>query len=80
MQSIEQEKSRKESHHSLNQKKPASKQKAEEYTIKRNGQTDWQRCHYLGSLSDTEEDIKTRKALANTTDNKLKNILENKSI
>ena len=33
----------------------------------------------MGSLSDTEEDIKRIKALAITTYNKLKNILENKS-
>ena len=40
-----------------------NKTKTEEYTIKRNGQTDWKRCKYLGSLLETEEDIKTRKAL-----------------
>ena len=56
-----------------------NKIKTEEYTIKGNGQTDWKRCKYLGSLLDIEEDIKRRKALAIATYNKLKNILENKS-
>ena len=46
-----------------------NKTKTEEYTIKRNGQTDWKRCKYLGSLLDTE-DIKRRKALAIVTYNK----------
>ena len=56
-----------------------NKSKTEEYTIKRNGQTDWKRCKYLHSLLDTEEDIKRRKALAIAPHNKLKNNLENKS-
>ena len=56
-----------------------NKSKTEECTIKRNGQTDWKRCKYLGSLLDTEEDIKKRKTLAITTYTKLKNILESKS-
>ena len=56
-----------------------NKTKTEEYTIKRNGQTDWKRCKYPASLLDTEEDIMRRKALAIATYNKLKNILENKS-
>ena len=56
-----------------------NKRKTKEYTIKRNRQTDWKRCKYLGSLLDTEEDIKRRKALAVTNHNKLKNILEYKS-
>ena len=54
----------------------ANKSKTEEYTIKGNGQTDWKRCKYLGSLLDTEEDIKRRKALTISAYNKLKNILE----
>ena len=53
--------------------------KAEEYTIKRSGQTDWKRSKYLGSLLDTEEDMKRRKALAIATYKNLKNIQENKS-
>ena len=56
-----------------------NKTKTEEYTIKRNGQTDWKRCKYLGYLLVTEEDIKRRKALGVVTYNKLKNILGNKS-
>ena len=53
-----------------------NKTKTEEYTIKQNGQTDWKRFKYLGSLLDTKEDIKRRKALEIATYNKLKNILE----
>ena len=41
--------------------------------------TDWKRCKYMGSLLDTEEHIKRRKALAIATYNKLKYISENKS-
>ena len=55
-----------------------NKSKTEEHTIKRSGQTDWKRCKYVGSLLDTKEDIKQRKALVIATYNKLKNILENK--
>ena len=50
----------------------ANKTKTEAYTIKRKGQTDLKGCKYLGSLLDTKEDIKTRKALVIATYNKLK--------
>ena len=53
-------------------KKNLQVNKTKEYTIKRNKQTDWKRCKYLGSLLDTEEDIKRRKALAVAAFNKLK--------
>ena len=79
MQSIEQ-KYQGKSPAQLNKKNlQVYKPKTEDYTIKRNGQTDWKRCKYLASLLGTEEDIKRRKALAIATYNKLKNILENKS-
>ena len=42
-----------------------NKTKMEEYTIKRNGQTDWKRCKYLDITLDTEEDIK-RKSFSNS--------------
>lgn len=38
--------------------------KTEEYEIKRNGNEDWKKCKMLGSLLDTQEDIKRRKGLA----------------
>jgi hypothetical protein len=38
--------------------------KTEEYTIKRGGDEKWKKCKYVGSLLDTEEDIKRRKQLA----------------
>ena len=53
----------------------ANETKTEEYTIKRNGQTDWKGCKYLGSLLHTEEGIKRRKALAIANYNNLKNML-----
>ena len=57
----------------LNAKLPSSQQKKNRRIHhQRNGQTDWKRCKYLGSLLDTEEDIKRRKALAIATYNKLK--------
>ena len=60
----------------LNKKnQQVNKTKTEEYTIKRNGQIDWKRCKYLGSLLDTE-DLKRNKTLAIATYIKLKNILE----
>ena len=63
MQSIEKIKERVPAQ--LNKKNlQVHKTKTEEYTTKRNGQTDWKRCKYLSSLLDTEEDIKRRKALA----------------
>ncbi len=52
--------------------------KTEEYQIKRGGDNSWKKCKYLGSLLDTEQDIKRRKSLAISTYNKMKNILENR--
>ena len=80
MQSIEQRKARKEFQCSLTIKNlQVNKTKTDEYTIKSNGQTDWKRCKYLGSLWDTDDDIKRRKTLAIETYNNLKNILEHES-
>ena len=79
MQSTEQTKFKEKVPAQLNKKNlQVNKTKTEEYTIKRNGKIDWKSCKYLGSLLDTEEDIKSRKALAIATYNKLKNILENR--
>ena len=38
--------------------------KTEEYEVTRKGSEEWKKCKYLGSLLDTEEDIKRRKCLA----------------
>ena len=38
--------------------------KTEEYTVSREGDTEWKKCRFLGSLLGNEEDIKRRKQLA----------------
>ena len=40
-----------------------NEEKTEEFTIKRNGEETWKKCKLLGTLLDTEEDIKRRKVL-----------------
>ena len=49
----------------------------EEYTITKNGPEDWKKCKILGSLLDTNEDIKRRKQLANNAMRKLQHIFKN---
>ena len=51
-------------------------EKTEEYTISRT-QYDWRKCKYLGSLLDTENDIKRRKGLAIDAFNTLNKFLNN---
>ena len=48
--------------------------KTEEFTIKRNGEGTWRKCKLLGTLLDTEEDIKQRKVLAMKVANSMKEI------
>ena len=48
--------------------------KTEEYTIRRNGDEAWKKCKLLGTLLDTEEDIKRRKILAINTVNTMQDI------
>ena len=52
--------------------------KTEQYEIKRNGENKWKKCKYLGTLLDTNEDIKRRKRLATVAFHKLKFILKSK--
>ncbi len=52
--------------------------KTEEYSISSDGDPAWKKCKYLGSLLDSQEDIKRRKSLAVATYNKLKHVLENR--
>jgi hypothetical protein len=54
--------------------------KTEEYTVKRGGDEEWKKCKYLGSLLDTEEDIKRRRMLTNDAYNKLKPIFTNRNV
>ena len=44
-----------------------NQEKTELYNVKRKGDESWKKCKYLGSLLDTEEDIKRRTQLANQT-------------
>ena len=52
--------------------------KTEEYEIKRKGNVEWKECKFLGSLINTEEDIKRRKALAIAAINKMHHIFYDK--
>ena len=55
--------------------------KTEEYTIKRaNYDNPWRDCKVLGSLLDTQNDIKRRKVLAINVANKLKHLFLNKDV
>ena len=48
--------------------------KTEAYEIKRKGNIEWKNCKFLGSLINTEEDIKRRKRPAIAAINKMKHI------
>lgn len=50
--------------------------KTERHVITRNGNNNWQKCKYLGSLLDVNEDTKRRKHLALTAYNNTKRLLE----
>jgi|GEM_PF-4699558 len=54
--------------------------KTEEYEIKRDGNENWKKCIYLGSMLGNEEDINRRKQLAMTAFFKHKHILTSKKI
>lgn len=54
--------------------------KTEEYEVYREGNTDWHKCKYLGSLLDSGKDITRRKILAQNVYNKLKDVFESKKV
>ena len=54
--------------------------KTEKYTVERNGSDQWKACKYVGSLLDTQQDIKRRKSLANQSYISVKDIYRNKDI
>jgi len=54
--------------------------KTEQYNINRHGDEEWKKCKYLGSMLDTETDIKRRKCLAIVAFNKYKSILTSKKL
>ena len=51
-----------------------NEEKTEEFTIKRYGIETWKKCKLLGTLLDTEEDVKRRKVLAMNVVNSMKEI------
>lgn len=54
--------------------------KTEKHHIRRNGNTSWKKCKYLGSLLDTEQDITRRKVLSMASFNKFKDVFNSDSI
>lgn len=54
--------------------------KNEDYLVTRNGNKDYQKCKYLGTLLDTTEDFKRRKILTMSSMNTFNNIWENKHL
>ena len=54
--------------------------KTEEYTIERNKDDRWRKCKYLGTMLDTEEDIKRRKILTNDAMDKIKHIIKDRRL
>ena len=55
-----------------------NKSKTEQYSIRKNGSTEWKKCKYLGSMLDTESDIQRRKGLAFNSFNTIRKFLVNK--
>ena len=53
--------------------------KTERYTINRNNNS-WKKCKLLGSLLDTDEEIKRRKSLAINAGNNLEHLFKNKHL
>ena len=51
-----------------------NEEKTEEFTIKRNREETWKKCKLLGTLLDTEENVKWRKVLAMNVVNSMKEI------
>ena len=51
-----------------------NEEKTEEFTIKRNVEETWKKCKLLGTLLDTEGDVKRRKVLGMNVVNSMKEI------
>mgnify|MGYP001798179549 FL=1 len=54
--------------------------KTEEYVITKDGDQQWKKCKYLGTMLDTTEDIKRRKRMANDSMQIIKYIVKDKKI
>ena len=57
-----------------------NKDKTEEFQITYGGEDDWKKVKYLGSLLETNEDIKRRKSLTLTAISNLENIWKNRNV
>ena len=55
-------------------------EKTEKYRITRNGDTEWEKCKYVGSLLGTNEDINRRTSLAHRAFNCIHSIFKNKTL
>ena len=54
--------------------------KTEEFKISKRGDKMWQTCKYLGTLLDTNEDLKSSKRLANDAIDKIRCIIRDRKI
>ena len=54
--------------------------KTEEYVITKDGDQQWKKCKYLGTMLDTTEDIKRRKRMAYDAMQKIKYIVKDKKL
>ena len=55
-------------------------EKTEEYQIRREGDEAWKKCKYLGTLLDTENDIRRRKGIANEAMKKIRDISKDRKL
>ena len=55
-------------------------EKTEEYTVKKDGNSEWKKCKYLGTKIATEEDIKRRKGLASRAMDRIKHISKDRRL
>ena len=55
-------------------------EKTEEYQIQKEGDMEWKKCKYLGTLLDTENDMRRRKGLANDAMKKIRNITRDRRL
>ena len=57
-----------------------NREKTEEYSVKKDGSSDWKRCKYLGTMIDTEEDIKRRKGITSGAMDRIKYISKDRKL
>ena len=57
-----------------------NREKTEEYSVKKDGSSDWKRCKYLGTMIDTEQDIKRRKGITSRAMDRIKYISKDRKL